>query len=212
MKLWFNNNRMVVFQELILYHTIPTFNDPEQEAFRIHCGKTSILSFSHNVSFPSLNNNFSFTFIFSSVTAFNLDQSRSLSFGKELSWSTLNTSCSNPESLLIKHTFDHVTFPKIFSEYWHEIKKKNKLKTLYHTIPTVNENEGFWKHSGKRRKCQHFLLFPQCFLPYRRGKSSFHYHLSCHLQMLWIWTSPKFCCCKELTLSQNKPWFFTCLQ
>ena len=40
---------------LTLYHTIPTFNDPEKESFWKHCGEkenmlvTSIFSFAHKV-------------------------------------------------------------------------------------------------------------------------------------------------------------------
>ena len=39
------------------------------------------------------------------------------------------------------------------------------LTTLYYTIPTFNDpgKEALWKHFGKIN--QHFLLFPQCFLP-----------------------------------------------
>ena len=55
--------------------------------------------------------------------------------------------------------------------------------------------EAFWKHCGKRRNClyKQFLLFPQCFLPYQKQKLSFLYHLICRLQMLSIWSGPKFC-------------------
>ena len=44
-----------------------------------------LFSFSHNVFYPSKNNfNSSVSFILSSANAFNLDQFRILSFGKEL--------------------------------------------------------------------------------------------------------------------------------
>ena len=46
---------------------------------------TSIFSFSQNVFYPSQNKfHFSVTFFFSSANAFNLDQSKILSFGKEI--------------------------------------------------------------------------------------------------------------------------------
>ena len=45
---------------------------------------------------------------------------------------------------------------------------------------------------GENAGNQHFLLFPQCFLPHHREKSPFQQHLFCHLQMLSIWTSLKF--------------------
>ena len=41
---------------------------------------------------------------------------------------------------------------------------------------------------------QHFLLFPQYFLPYQGEISAFRSFLFCRLQMLSIWTSLKFCC------------------
>ena len=63
--------------------------------------------------------------------------------------------------------------------------------TLYHTIPTFNDpkKKGL-ENTGSN---QHFLLFPQCFLPYLEGKSTFKQHLLCCLQMLSIWTRLKFC-------------------
>ena len=70
--------------------------------------------------------------------------------------------------------------------------------TLYHTIPTFNDPEkvAFWKHCGKRRKCWSpaFSPFPTMFstLPHNKFQF-FKSHLSCDLQMLSIWTSPKFC-------------------
>ena len=44
----------------------------------------------------------------------------------------------------------------------------------------------------------HFLLFPQCFLSFPKQTAFFQSQLSCHLQMLSIWTSLKFCCLIEL--------------
>ena len=46
---------------------------------------------------------------------------------------------------------------------------------------------------GENADNQHFLLFPQCFLPYHKQKSLFKQSLFCHLQMLSIWSSLKFC-------------------
>ena len=57
---------------------------------------------------------------------------------------------------------------------------------------------------GENAGNQHFL-FPQCFLPYQRQKSSFELHLFCPMQMLSIWSHPKYCCLlKILTLLDNK--------
>ena len=75
-----------------LYHTIMTFSNPKTEGFRKHCGKRRKCwkpAFSPFPTmfptFPKTNFNFSFTFILSSANAFNLDQSKILSFGKGLS-------------------------------------------------------------------------------------------------------------------------------
>ena len=40
---------------------------------------------------------------------------------------------------------------------------------------------------------QHFLLFPQCFLPFPKQISIFDSHLNFHLQMLLIRAGLKFC-------------------
>ena len=63
-------------------------------------------------------------------------------------------------------------------------------------IPNFNdlEKEAFWKHCGKRRKCwlPAFSPFPIKFSTLPKANLSFWSHLSFHLQMHWIWTSPKF--------------------
>ena len=46
---------------------------------------------------------------------------------------------------------------------------------------------------GENAGNQHFLLFPQCFLPFPKQISILHSHLFCCLQMLSIWSSLKFC-------------------
>ena len=45
---------------------------------------------------------------------------------------------------------------------------------------------------GENAGYQYFLLFPKCFLASHKQFSIFDQHLFCCLQMLWIWTSPKF--------------------
>ena len=66
------------------------------------------------------------------------------------------------------------------------------------TIPTFNdpEKETFENIVGKGENAgnQHFLLFPQCFLPIPNRISGFNLHLFCGLQMLSVWTSLKICC------------------
>ena len=56
---WLAVNWITGHAHLPLYHTFPTFNDPEKEGFWKHCGEkekmlvTSAFSFSRNVSYPS---------------------------------------------------------------------------------------------------------------------------------------------------------------
>ena len=45
---------------------------------------------------------------------------------------------------------------------------------------------------GENAGNQHFLLFPQCFLPFPKQIPISQSHLYCRLQMLSIWTSLKF--------------------
>ena len=68
--------------------------------------------------------------------------------------------------------------------------------------------EAFWKHCGKRRNClnKQFLLFPQCFLLYQRQKLSFLLYLIFRLQMLSIWSGPKFVMWERVNPFPNKPW------
>ena len=52
---------------------------------------------------------------------------------------------------------------------------------------------------------QHFLLFPQCFLPFPKLISIFATQLFCRLQMLSIWTSQKIChLVKSLSIFPNE--------
>ena len=71
------------------------------------------------------------------------------------------------------------------------------ISTLYHTIPTFNDpkEEAFRKYSRKGENAgnQHFLLFPQCFLPFPKQSSISDSHLNCQLQMLSIWRGLKIC-------------------
>ena len=80
---------------LTLYHTIPTFNDPEEVAFWKHygkrrkCWKPAFSPFPRMFStLPKTNYSFSVNFILSSASAFKLDWSKIVSFGKELRGST----------------------------------------------------------------------------------------------------------------------------
>ena len=100
--------------------------------------------------------------------------------------------------------------------------------TLYFidTYFKASASGSIWKHCGKRRNCswqrnwtlkknpfenivgkgenagnQHFLLFPQCFLPVRIHMSIYQSPLFCRLQMLSISTGLKFCRLEELRIS-----------
>ena len=73
-------------KDLPLYHTIPTFNDPQGS--RLLKTMFSVCS--------EINFNFYVTFILSSAKAFSLDQSRMLSFAKELTHSHIMTPFDPP--------------------------------------------------------------------------------------------------------------------
>ena len=58
---------------------------------------------------------------------------------------------------------------------------------------------------GENAGNQHFLLFPQCFLPFQEQISILESHLFCRLQILSIWTSLKFWLFgKELTQKNHR--------
>ena len=58
-------------------------------------------------TFPKQNLNFSFTFVLLSANAFNLDQSKILSFGKELKCLQLHGTSSKFKSTFILKNFTH---------------------------------------------------------------------------------------------------------
>ena len=79
--------------------------------------------------------------------------------------------------------------------------KQSTALTFYHIVQTFTTlyKKTFENIVGKGENAgnQHFPLFPQSFPPFPKEISSFHSHLLCHLQMLSIWTSLKFCCLVE---------------
>ena len=83
-------------QDLTLYHTIPTFNDPGQEAFSKLWEKKKMLvniifSFSHSVFYQSVTQFIIWiTFKMSSANAFKLDWSQILLSGKGLTCSQMS--------------------------------------------------------------------------------------------------------------------------
>ena len=113
------------------------FNDPVKEAFWKHCGKkekmlvTSIFSFSHHAFYPFLNKFKILSHILLlSANAFNLDQSKILSFSKYL-----------------------IAFSKFkaFADNNFNVDQKEELLSdKVENIVWRGENAGY----------QHFLLFP----------------------------------------------------
>ena len=80
----------------------------------------------------------------------------------------------------------------IFSCFYNRL-----LLTVYNTIQTFNdpETEAFENivEKGENAGHQHFLLFPQCFLPFPNQFSILQSHLFYRRQMFSIWTTLKFC-------------------
>ena len=78
----------------------------------------------------------------------------------------------------------------------------SKLLTHSQTVPTLYDpvKEAFRKmvRKGENAGNQHFLLFPQCFLPFTKQISYIHPLLFCRMQMLSVWTSLKYCSLVEL--------------
>ena len=90
--------------------------------------------------------------------------------------------------------------------FWYKVKEifllpqtlsvyRLKLFTTQSRLLTALEKEYFENIAGKGENAgnQHFLLFPQCFLPIPERNSVFQLQLMCCLQILSIWTSRKFC-------------------
>ena len=73
----------------------------------------------------------------------------------------------------------HMKPVKIFQSY---------LEDLFSNICGVDS------HCNIQNIALHILLIQQCFLSFPNQFSVFQWHLCCHLQMLLIWTSLKFCC------------------
>ena len=112
-----------------LCHTIQTFKNSEKEAFLKHCGKkekmleTSIFTYSHNVFYPSC---FKLHIYFVIRKCFQLDQSKSLLFGTEVTlYHTIPTfndpekgasskHCGKRRKMLVTSIF--LLFPQCFSQ------------------------------------------------------------------------------------------------
>ena len=99
LSIWNVQNFVINGREFIIYHTNLTFKDPDKEAYRKVCGKkkkmlvTSIFSFSYKVS-TILKTNYLYFVI---CKYFNLDLSKILQFGKELTLYHTILTCNKPE-------------------------------------------------------------------------------------------------------------------
>ena len=83
----FCNFLILTEDDLSLFHTIPTFSNPENKAFENIVEKGENAGNQHFVLFPQYSLSFQkqiTNFMLSSANAFNLDKSEILSFGKEL--------------------------------------------------------------------------------------------------------------------------------
>ena len=69
----------------------------------------------------------------------------------------------------------------------------SQLFTKQSRILTTLKMKPFENIVGKVENAgnQHFLIFPECFLPNPKRIFVFKFHLFCRLQMLSIWTSLK---------------------
>ena len=146
-------------KELTLYHTIPTFNNLEKEDFWKHCGKRqkcwqpTYSPFSTMFSsLPKTNVNFLVTPTLSSANAFNLDQSKTLLFGKELSDHCIQFYIA--PAVQLGHTlFSHAFF--LSSGLF------GKEVTIYRMIPNFDNHsdEGFWKYWWNKKICTSIVFF-----------------------------------------------------
>ena len=80
--------------------------------------------------------------------------------------------------------------PSILAYLRFRFAVKSELFTTQSRLLTTSEKKTFENIVGKGENAgnQHFLLFPQCFLPVPKQISIFQSHLFCRLQMLSIWT------------------------
>ena len=83
-------------------------------------------------------------------------------------------------------------FPTMF------LTRPLKSRLCFNSLPYNPDpkKEAFKKNivgKGENAGNQHFLLFPQCFLFFQRQKSTFELHLFSRLQMVSVWSCPKFC-------------------
>ena len=119
---------------LTLYHIIPNFNDPEKEVFRKKCGKRRKCWLPAFSPFPTMfstlsipNFIFSVTFFLPSANAFNLDQSKILSFGKKSS-SLFPDYGSSQFFVLYLVNMTNFCFPT--AKFWKYDSKRNSVTLM----------------------------------------------------------------------------------
>ena len=141
--------------QLNLYHTITTFNDLYKKPSENIVGKGENAGYQHFLLFPQCfypsKNKFKFsvTFILSSTGAFNLDQSKNLSFGKKL-----RKKCNFWFKLSPNGKILDLTKLKAFAG-----DKLNVTKNLKYLSDRVENIVGRGENSGYK----HFLLVPKYF-------------------------------------------------
>ena len=158
------------------------------------------------------------TFCHLQLCTFNFDQSKILLFGTQLRFTQIKSicrlkkipECGQSNASLCNGT-ENIFFPfprvywqvslfKFVKTYNHLVRTDHtnesysgqRSLTLYHTILTLNDprEEGFGNTVGKGENAgnQHFLLFPQCFLPFIKYISIFEPHLFYHPQIFSFWS------------------------
>ena len=143
---------------------------------------------------------FSMHFKMSSAICFNLDLFKILSSANGL-FLYISIACKVWGELFSSNDSNHCqsySYIIMFNYFHHNRAYKvplRKLFTTQSTLLTTLKQMVFENIMGKGENAgnQHFLLFPQCFLPFENQFSILQPHLFCRLQMPSIWTSLRFC-------------------
>ena len=100
---------------------------------------------------------------------------------------------------LFKQLYEiHFLFFKIFISFvtFRTLTFVQPILTLYHTVLTFKDPKKAFENivgKGENAGNQHFLIFPQYFLPFSKQVLICQSNLFFHLQILSIWTILKCC-------------------
>ena len=123
---------------LILYHTITTFNDPTQKPLE------NIVAKGENVFYHSQNKCQVFSnLILSSANAFNLNQSKILSFGKGLSHLQLNACRFSLDEFKMLSSGKELPFTEFVLSRIENIQKRRKCCLPVFSLFSHNVSKGF---------------------------------------------------------------------